>query len=345
MSIASEALEHALIISLFVFVMMMLIDYFNVMTRGRLSVAVKGGRWRQYIVASFLGVTPGCLGAFLNVSFYVHGLLSVGAISAGMIATSGDEAFVMLAMFPKKAMLLFGVLFLVAIASGWVIDQLAQVLKFKPCQECRLQQVHSDEDAEPCRCFSPEDILPHLKSMSAPRMSVLLILVAFTAAVLAGGIGPATWNWQKVILVVLLPMAICIVLTVPGHYLDVHIWDHIVKRHLGRVFLWTFGALLIVKLGFEYWDLESFVEAHMFWVLVIASVVAVVPESGPHLVFVAMFADGLVPFSVILASSIVQDGHGMLPLLSYTLRDSALIKSVNLAIGLGLGSIFYAVGW
>jgi len=103
-----------------------------------------------------------------------------------------------------------------------------------------------------------------------------------------------------------------------------------------------------VQLGFNYWDFESFVQAHMFWVLIIASVVAIVPESGPHLVFVAMFADGLIPFSVLLASSIVQDGHGMLPLLSYTLKDSVLIKLIklfNLCIGLGSGVILYSVGW
>ncbi|MCK4348834.1 MAG: hypothetical protein KAW47_09485, partial [Thermoplasmatales archaeon] len=53
-----------------------------------------------------------------------------------------------------------------------------------------------------------------------------------------------------------------------------------------------------------------------FWVLLIASLIAIIPEFGPHLVFVTMFAKGLIPFSVLLASSIVQDGHGMLPLLS-----------------------------
>ena len=86
-------------------------------------------------------------------------------------------------------------------------------------------------------------------------------------------------------------------------------------------------------------------QAHMVWVLVIATLVAVIPESGPHLIFVMMFADGLIPFSVILASSIVQDGHGMLPLLSYTLKDTVLIKLFNLVIGLGLGLIVYSLGW
>ena len=117
MIVAIDVLKHALIITLFVFTMMVLIDYVNVLTRGHLSLTVRGGQWRQYFVASFLGATPGCLGAFLNVSFYVHGLLSFGAITAGMIATSGDEAFVMLAMFPDKVLMLFGVLFVLAIGS------------------------------------------------------------------------------------------------------------------------------------------------------------------------------------------------------------------------------------
>jgi len=339
-----EVLKHALIITLFVFVMMVLIDYINVMTRGRLSHTVRGGQWRQYFVASFLGATPGCLGAFLNVSFYVHGLLSFGAITAGMIATSGDEAFVMLAMFPDKALILFGVLFLLAVGSGWLVDKIASALKIKPCEACQLQQVHV-EDAEGCRCFSREEILPQLRSISLPRLIIILILVLFAIAILTGVLGPTVWNWQRIILITLLPIVIFISVTVPEHYLREHIWDHIVKKHLWRVFLWTFGALLIVDLGLKYWNLESFVRAHMVWVLVIATLVAIVPESGPHLIFVMMFADGLVPFSVLLASSIVQDGHGMLPLLSYTVKDTVLIKLFNLIIGLGLGFIVYSLGW
>jgi len=343
MIVAIEVLKHALIITLFVFAMMVLIDYINVMTRGQLSLTVRGGRWRQYFVASFLGATPGCLGAFLNVSFYVHGLLSFGAITAGMIATSGDEAFVMLAMFPDKALMLFGVLFALAIGSGWLVDKMAGVLKIKPCEACQLQQVHAG-DAEGCRCFNREEILPQLRSISLPRLLVLLALVLFAIAILTGILGPAEWNWQRIILITLLPIVIFIATTVPEHYLREHICDHIVKKHLWRVFLWTFGALLVVDLGLKYWNLESFVQAHMVWVLVIATLVAVIPESGPHLIFVMMFADGLIPFSVLLASSIVQDGHGMLPLLSYTVKDTVLIKLFNLAIGLGLGLIVYSLG-
>ena len=44
MIVAIEVLKHALIITLFVFVMMVLIDYVNVVTRGQLSLTVRGGQ-------------------------------------------------------------------------------------------------------------------------------------------------------------------------------------------------------------------------------------------------------------------------------------------------------------
>ena len=122
-----ESVEHALVIVIFVFAMMVIVDYFNVLTRGKMNRVMKGGKVRQYTIASFLGATPGCLGAFTNVSFYTHGLISFGAIAGGMIATSGDEAFIMLAMFPKQAILLFILLFVLGIILAWITDK---IIKF-----------------------------------------------------------------------------------------------------------------------------------------------------------------------------------------------------------------------
>ena len=84
--------------------------------------------------------------------------------------------------------------------------------------------------------------------------------------------------------------------------------------------------------------------ANMGLVLIISALVGLIPESGPHLVFVMMFASGLIPFSVLLTSSIVQDGHGMIPLFSYTTRDAVLIKLFNLAFGLAIGIPLYLIG-
>jgi hypothetical protein len=61
-------------------------------------------------------------------------------------------------------------------------------------------------------------------------------------------------------------------------------------------------------------------------------------------VFVMMYAQGLVPFSILFTASFVQDGHGMLPLLSYSLKDSVLIKFFNLAFGLIVGGALFVLG-
>jgi hypothetical protein len=62
-------------------------------------------------------------------------------------------------------------------------------------------------------------------------------------------------------------------------------------------------------------------------------------------IFVMMlFAQGLVPFSVLFTTSFVQDGHGMLPMLSYSVKDSLLIKGFNLVFGLCIGSLLFALG-
>jgi len=179
---------------------------------------MKGGLFRQYTLASFLGSIPGCLGSFMNVSLYIRGMISFGALAGGMIATL-------------------------------------------------------------------------------------------------------------------------------EHYLHYHIWDHIIKKHLFRIFLWSFGALLFVQWGMAYWNLETFVHQHILWVLLISAVMWVLPESGQHLVFVMMYAQGLIPFSVLFTSSFVQDGHGMLPMLSYSLKDTALIKILNLFFGVVTGYIIYMFGF
>lgn len=341
MIIVVHNLKHSIMITFFVFIMMMLIDYLSVLTKGKMSKVIKGGMFRQYIMTSFLGSTPGCLGAFMNVSFYIRGLISFGAVMGGMIATSGDEAFIMLTLFPQKALLLFGILFILGILFAYLTDKLIPVLKIKTCQECQFSGVHEGEE---CRCLNFKEIIYQIKKISFVRFLLLFSLLAVFYGVITNLIGPAEWNWEKTTFISLCALAGFIVITVPDHFLEEHIWNHIAKKHLWRIFLWTFGALLLVDIGLKFWHWESFIKTHMIWVLLISGLVGIIPESGPHMIFIMMFSKGLVPFSVLLTSSIIQDGHGMLPLLSYSIKDSLLIKLLNFIIGISIGTILFLMG-
>jgi hypothetical protein len=62
-------------------------------------------------------------------------------------------------------------------------------------------------------------------------------------------------------------------------------------------------------------------------------------------VFVTLYAQGSIPLSILLASSVVQDGHGMLPMLADSRRAFVLIKAINLTVGLAMGAAALAVGF
>jgi hypothetical protein len=342
-------LRQALLISFLVFVMMLLVDFVDHATQRRVSAYIQGGCLRQYSLASFLGSTPGCLGAFMNVSLYVHGMISFGAIVGGMIATSGDEAFVMLVQFPITALVLFASLFVSGIMFAWVADKAILIFRLTPSAYCADHQCEQclwgrEEEEAVVPILSPLNAMSTACNRSFPRFLVLTVAAGFLFLVMVGVLGPASWDWKRIAFIALALFSLYVTLSCSQHYLHAHIWDHIIKSHLWRVFLWTFGALLLVNWGLASWNLGAVIHEHMWLVLIIGALLGVIPESGPHLIFVMMYSQGLIPFSVLFTASFVQDGHGMLPMLSFSVKDSLLIKGFNLVFGLAVGGILLILG-
>ncbi len=132
--------------------------------------------------------------------------------------------------------------------------------------------------------------------------------------------------------------------TAPEPFLDDHVFGHLVRRHVPRIFLWTLAAITVMTLLGRQMDLRDVIAGNRWVVLAVAALVGLIPESGPHLVFVTLYADGALPLSILVASSAVQDGHGMLPLLAHSRRDFVVVKAINLAVGLALGAALLASG-
>ena len=337
-----ETLKHALMITSFVFVMMLIIEYVNVQTKGSWQNSLQKSRWTQYILAAFLGATPGCLGAFTVVALYAHNIVSFGALVTVMIATSGDEAYVMLSMFPGKTFLLILILFLVGIAAGFVSDTL-----FKPGSIMIKRLSHELEfhNEDECVCFPMGEIFSQIKNLTLQRGLLIIVLVLFIAGLTFNQLGPSEWNWIKITFLIGSLLALFIVSSVPEHFLEKHLWEHIVKVHVPRVFLWTFGALLLMHILLDYLELGTWIEANYLTVIVIACLIGLIPESGPHMLFVTLFAEGAIPFGILLASCVVQDGHGMLPLLGESKRSFVFVKIINFAVGLLIGLACYGAGF
>lgn len=342
MRILIEVLKHALMITGFVFVMMLIIEYINVQTKGLWQNDLAESKWKQYFLAAFLGAIPGCLGAFTAVTLFSHRIISFGAVVTAMIATSGDEAFIMLAMFPQKAILLTAIIFVIGIIAGFITDKFISKKHFETKFFNNKLPFHEEEK---CDCFPHNNLLSNFQKSSIPRILMIIIITIFLLGTVSGEIGPQEWNWIRVTIMLTSMIALFIVITVPEHFLEEHLWDHIVKVHIPRIFLWTFGTLFIVNILLKFLDIHIWIADNMFVVLAIALLVGIIPESGPHMVFITLFASGTIPFSILLASSIVQDGHGMLPMLAESKKGFFSVKAVNIVFGAIVGIVGLLTGF
>ncbi len=326
-----KTLNQTLMITAFVLFMMVVIEYINVQTQNIWADKLQKSPLLQIIIAALLGITPGCMGAFTVVSLFTHRMMGIAGLIAAMIATSGDEAFVMFALFPGKAFLLNGILLVVAIAGGWIVH-LFEKRKQQPASHGFI--VHKNEN---CVCFVRQKIIPQLKKISFERSLLLLFTGLFIVLLLTGIVGPPSWNWKKVTFLGGGLFLLFVFLTVPNHFLKEHLYNHILKKHLLRIFLWTWGAFIVLHFVQTNLTLNELVQNNAYIILLIAVLVGIIPESGPHLVLVTLFSQGLIPFSILIANSIVQDGHGMLPLLAESRKNFFKVKAINMLIGLFVG--------
>ncbi len=359
-----EVLLNTILITGIVITMMLMIEYINIQSQGKWFARLQKSRTGQVLLGSILGLIPGCVGGFAAVSLYTHGLIGFGALIAMMIASSGDEAFVMMAAIPKDALILFGVLFIISIIVGLIINLFTKekAPKVTCTEEFIVHEIdhhhhdehgHCDENAD-----CPHASFKNLRHASWQRIVLLLGVGLFTVALAFGllghehehGLEEASHShinlldeyWINLIFAILSLFVLYFIATAKEHFIKEHLWHHVIKRHFLSIFLWTLGSLAVIEIGLSYLDLESLVSENIPVMILLAVLIGIIPESGPHMIFITLFASGLAPFSVLLASSISQDGHASIPLLAESKSAFIKAKLVNVVVALIVGyATFY----
>ena len=385
MHLLVDILRNSILITGLVVVMMMMIESLNIESKGMIFKGLRKTRLGQVVIGALLGSIPGCMGGFATVSLYTHRIFSFGALVAMMIASSGDEAFVMLAMIPEQALFLFVILFVIAIAVGVIID-----LFYKPKEEKSHDfpehaECHSEKECNHEHHNDLPDNKDGVKSSKVhfgwKRITMFVGLALFIAALAAGQLGhdhdahahgdPAAAHiaaepscthdhchhhhshshhdedsasinlldeqWMNVLFAGLSVIVLIVLIFASDHFVEQHLWDHIIKRHLPVIFAWTFGVLLILGIGLQYVEIDKWISDNTALMILLATLIGIIPESGPHMIFVTLFATGVVPFPVLLASSISQDGHASIPLLAESKKSFLWAKIINCAVALIAG--------
>lgn len=382
-----DILRNSILITGLVVVMMMMIESMNIESGGKLFKGLRRTKFGQVVIAALLGSVPGCMGGFATVSLYTHKMFSFGALVAMMIASSGDEAFVMLAMIPEQALILFAILFVLAIVVGvgtdLVNDRIHKKHCFKEehidcgphtaCDDGYAIHEHHDYDAHTTTDKGR-------RHFGWKRIVMFIGLAVFIAALAGGMLGHdhdahvhedacqhethchhdhciheeaseghtfhidlLSEDWMNVLFAGLSVIVLFVLLFASDHFVEEHLWNHIIRKHLPTIFAWTFGVLLVLGIGLQYIDIDRWINDNTVLMILLATLIGIIPESGPHLIFVTLFAAGVVPFPVLLASSISQDGHASIPLLAESRMSFAQAKLINciVAIAAGLAAMLF----
>lgn len=146
-------------------------------------------------------------------------------------------------------------------------------------------------------------------------------------------------DWIRLILVALFISILAIVIVAEEHFLEEHLWEHVIKVHLPKIFFWTFAVILCLTILNNYVNIHNIIDSKPFIVLLIAILIGLIPQSGPHLIFLLLFANGDLPLGIFLANCIVQDGHGALPLLAESRKAFIISKVIKISIALIVGII------
>ena len=393
-----EILRNSILITGLVVVMMMMIESMNIESKGMLFTGLRKTRTGQVVIAALLGSVPGCMGGFAAVSLYTHRLFSFGALVAMMIASSGDEAFIMLAMFPKQALVLFAILFVIAIVTGILTDMVADRRHRRHCSrhdhsECiepsDCQDGYHIHDGDRCCSHAGDndagDTVPLRKQkrhFGWKRITMLVGVAVFIAALGTGKLAHdhsahtghphevhahethvhteacghdheamqehyhsegtfridlLSEDWMNVLFAGLSVIILVVLIFASDHFVEEHLWNHIVRRHLPVIFAWTFGVLLILGIMLQHLDITHWISDNTPLMILLAALIGIIPESGPHMIFVTLYASGVIPFPVLLASSISQDGHASIPLLAESRKSFLKAKMINFATALAVG--------
>ena len=348
-----DAFRNAILISGLVVVMMMMIESLNIESGGTLFKGLKKTRFGQVVTAALLGSVPGCMGGFATVSLYTHRMFSFGALVAMMIASSGDEAFVMLAMVPDKALTIFAVLFVIAVVTGVVVDMIHDRIHSHTCDKHDHTECGAETDCHDG--YKVHETESSSRHYGWKRMLMFAGLAIFIAALATGhlghehgahaghghehhhGINLLSEEWMNILFAGLSVIVLFVLLFASDHFVEEHLWHHIIRKHLPTIFAWTFGVLLILGIALRYVDIEGWISGNTALMILLATLIGIIPESGPHMIFVTLFAAGVVPFPVLLASSISQDGHASIPLLAESRKSFAWAKLINCIVALTAG--------
>lgn len=300
----------------------------------------------QVVIASLLGIIPGCGGAVIVVVNYTKGYITFGSLIAVLISTMGDAAFLLLAAKPLAALYVFVISFVAAIITGLIVDKLKIEAKLKEHNDIEFEDQPSPDlgNAKMWDTFDKMFVLSLFPGVIYSFANVFNINPndftnsiypnLFDDIALAGGF-----------------ILLSIFLMKPSENNPMQVYKNnfpLRRRITGEtsfINFWVFFGFALFEIVTYYFNfnLPDLFSTIGILIPLISILIGFVPGCGPQIIVTTMYINGLVPFSAQIANSIANDGDALFPCLAIEPKAAFKATIISAIPAFIIGYIAYAI--
>jgi hypothetical protein len=361
--------------------LLLLFGWLQWRTRGRLLERLTANRRAGPLLGALLGVIPGCGGAIVVMPLWMRGEVSFGTLVAALVATMGDSSFVLIAAAPDLALRVHLLLLLVGMLVGVLVDALRISPRpaSRPATEptVRLSAIPrlSTVGAMAARpdLPGPGVLLAHPGLLLGVFWALVAIGLVIGLPVLAGATdGPRLarhLGGVDPVLVVggLGTLLSAVVFAGTRDKLRDDTMSSVAAklssmravlvesaRETTFVTVWVAIAFIVTALVVGLGDIPLlagegsgavFVGRAGLAAVFVAALIGLLPGCGPQIVLTGLYVSGVLPFSVLIANALSQDGDALFPLLAGHRRAAGLATVITTVPGVVAGILFWSLGY
>ncbi|REL26496.1 hypothetical protein DXX93_07800 [Thalassotalea euphylliae] len=304
---------------------------------------------RQVVIASLLGVLPGCGGAIVVITQYVSGRMGFGAVAAVLTSTMGDAAFLLLAAEPLTGLAVALVSLVVGVLSGLAVNKIhgADFLR------STVSQKNVEQHCLACKPISKsvkqQQTVPRRLRYQGLAWQGLIIPGAVVGLLMSAQVDIAALMGISDAIVAgagaLLALSFIVLWAITQ---EVTNFESIVaedkklkhskafqKVALDTNFVtsWVVMAFLSFELVMHYGQFDL---THVFTVFGAAAplmgvLVGMIPGCGPQIITTSLYLSGAIPLSAQLGNAISNDGDALFPAIALSPKV-AIIATLYSAI-------------
>ena len=300
-------------------------------------------RW-EVPLAALMGALPGCGGAVMVITQYVHGRLGFGAMVAVLTATMGDAAFLLLAREPMTGLGVMLLSILVGVISGYTIDAIhgPGFMRMDGSKAaCRnYSEASSGRWLKPVwtMLLLPGVVLGMMLALQLETDSLFGPIATLEPTLWLGFIGGiiAMLMWSNLFTGAAYRPLVSENRVATMDDNDPH--PTAAVSTLGRVIedtnfvtVWVVMAYLIYELGVHYSgvDLAQWFTVWAPLAPLIGVLVGLLPGCGPQIVTTSLYLAGIVPLSAQLSNAISNDGDALFPAIAMAPKAAILATAYS----------------